>query len=96
MNRTRTTSAVIGSAFFLGLFAASASTATAEDSAPCATQQARVDRANAKLADLTAKFAAHPTTKNQKAKKAQAQRVAHAMARLDKCAAAPASSDAED
>ena len=44
-----------------------------------------------KLADLTAKFAAHPTTKNGKAKKAQVQRVAHATAHLDKCLAAQTS-----
>lgn len=56
--------------------------------APCATQQVHVDKAGAKLADLTAKFAAHPTKKNLKAKKAQVQRVARATNRLEKCLAA--------
>ena len=54
---------------------------------PCARQQAQVDRATAKLAELQEKFAAHPTLKNKKAKKAQVQRVAHATARLDSCRA---------
>ncbi|HET7067910.1 MAG TPA: hypothetical protein VFQ01_12215 [Nocardioides sp.] len=60
------------------------------DDAPCATQQTQLDRATAKLDTLTAKFAAHPTKKNLKAKKAQVQRVNHATARLDKCLAAQA------
>ena len=94
MNRFRTTAVALVSTLALGSFAAAtapAAVASPADSAPCATQQAHVDKATAKLADLTAKFAAHPTQKNQKAKKAQAQRVAHATARLDKCLAALAS-----
>jgi peptidoglycan hydrolase CwlO-like protein len=95
-------------------------------SAPCATQQAQLDRATAKLADLQAVFnhekrdlkkAQHAlanahTAKAKKlakavvaddradvadaaaAKKAQAQRVAHAQARLDKCVASSTPSPA--
>jgi hypothetical protein len=93
-NWTRTTAVAFVSTLALGSFAAagvpSAFAAHASDT-PCATQQAHVDKATAKLADLTAKFAAHPTTKNQKAKKAQAKRVAHATARLETCLAAQSS-----
>ena len=103
-----------------------AATATAAshapEHAPCSTQQAHVDRAQAKLDALTGKFAAQSAkvkkdrtavaaTKGSakaqakkalaadkvkkariaKAKKAQAQRVAHANAALQKCqASAPA------
>jgi hypothetical protein len=94
MNRFRTTAVALVSTLALGSFAAAtapAAFASHAASAPCATQQAHVDKATAKLADLTAKFAAHPTTKNGKAKKAQVQRVAHATARLDKCLAAQTS-----
>ena len=49
------------------------------------------DYALAKLAALTAKYAAHPVKKIHKAKKAQVQRVAHATARLDTCLAAQTS-----
>jgi hypothetical protein len=94
MNRFRTTAVALVSTLALGSFAAAtapAAFAGHADSAPCATQQAHLDKATAKLADLTAKFAAHPTTKNGKAKKAQTHRVAHATARLDKCLAAQAS-----
>jgi hypothetical protein len=92
MNRFRTSAVALVSTLALGSFAAAAVPAFAGDAsdAPCATQQAHVDRAGAKLADLTAKFAAHPTTKNLKAKKAQVHRVAHATARLDTCLAAQA------
>lgn len=81
----------IASAFAFGALAlTSVAPAVADDTTtePCATQQAQLDRANAKLAALTEKFAAHPTKKVKKAKKAQVQRVAHAQARLDKCLAA--------
>jgi hypothetical protein len=91
MNRFRTTAAVFVSTLALGSFAlAAAPTAFADgpSGAPCASQQARSDRAAAKLADLTVKFAAHPTQKNLKAKKAQVKRVAHATTRLDTCLAA--------
>ena len=50
-------------------------------------QQAQLDRAQAKYDALQQKYAEHPTTKNEKAKKAQAKRVEHAQARLDKCEA---------
>lgn len=92
MNWIRTTAVAFVSTLALGSFvAAGAPAAFADKPAPCATQQAHVDKATAKLADLTAKFAAHPTQKNLKAKKAQVQRVAHATSRLDKCLAAQTS-----
>ena len=62
--------------------------AVAATDTSCASQQAHVDKATAKLADLTAKYAAHPVKKNLKVKKAQVQRVAHATSRLDTCLAA--------
>ncbi|MGC4109552.1 MAG: hypothetical protein QM747_03815 [Nocardioides sp.] len=87
----RKTAVAIVSTVALGSFVASAVPAAyADKPAPCSKQQTQVDKATAKLAELTAKFAAHPTTKNHKAKKAQVQRVAHATARLDKCLAAQA------
>lgn len=92
MTTIRTAVVACVSTIALGGFAAApVLTANADDGTdePCATQQAQLDRATAKLDDLTAKFAAHPTTKNGKAKKAQAQRVAHAQARLDDCVAGP-------
>lgn len=66
-----------------------AAPAHADDSAsqPCAQQQAQYDRANAKLAKLTAKWQEHPNAENKKAKKAQQQRVAKSQARLEKCQA---------
>jgi hypothetical protein len=88
MNPVRTSVAAIASTLVLGALAVTGvATANADDGStePCAKQQAQVDRATAKYDALQAKFAAHPTKKNQKAKKAQAQRVAHAQARLDKC-----------
>lgn len=91
MNSFRRTAVALVSTVAFGAFALSVvPAANADDTAPapCATQQAQLDKATAKLAALTAKFAAHPTKHNQKAKKAQAQRVAHATARLDACMAA--------
>jgi hypothetical protein len=90
MNRIRTTAVVFVSSLALGSFAAAGapSAYAGKSDVPCATQQAQLDKATAKLDALTAKFAAHPTKKVKKAKKAQAQRVAHATARLDKCVAA--------
>ncbi len=90
MNRFRTTAVAFVSTLALGSFAAAGvPTAFADDTtdAPCATQQAHVDKATAKWEALQAKYAAHPTKKVKKAKKAQAQRVAHATAKLDKCLA---------
>jgi hypothetical protein len=93
MNRLRTAAVALVSTLALGSVATATAPAFAgkPSDAPCAHQQAHVDKATAKLADLTAKFAAHPTVKNKKAKKAQVQRVAHATAKLDKCLAAQAS-----
>jgi hypothetical protein len=81
--------AIVSSIAFGTLALSSVSTAYADDtdSVPCAAQQMHVDKASAKLAALTAKFAEHPTTKNLKAKKAQVQRVSHAAARLAACLA---------
>lgn len=88
MNRLRTSAVAIVSTVALASFAATTGpSAFAAKPAPCATQQAHVDKATTKLADITAKFAAHPTQKNLKAKKAQVKRVDHATARLDKCLA---------
>jgi len=83
----RTAAVAFVSCLALGAVAAPAA-AHAEGDAPCATQQTQLDRATAKLADLQAKFAAHPTMKNGKAKKAQVKRVEHAQERLDTCLAA--------
>jgi hypothetical protein len=84
----------IVSIFALG--ALTAGPAVADDSTtptdPCAKQQTQVDRASAKYAALQSKYAEHPSKKNKKAKKAQAQRVAHAQARLDDCQAESAAS----
>jgi hypothetical protein len=91
MNPLRTAAVGVVSAFALSTFAltgASAATADhkpAKPSEPCAAQQAQVDKATAKLALLTEKYAAHHTKKVKKAKKAQVQRVAHATARLNAC-----------
>jgi hypothetical protein len=94
MTRTRTTAAAVFSAFALSTLALTAVPAAQADDAgttdPCATQQAQLDRASAKYDALQAKFAAHPTTKNKKAKKAQVKRVEKAQARLDRCQAASA------
>ena len=95
MNRFRTTAVALVSTLALGSFAAvTVPTAFAHGGkpAPCSMEQAHVDKATAKLDALAAHFAAHPTKKNKRAEKAQAQRVAHAANRLAKCmAAAPAS-----
>jgi hypothetical protein len=89
MNRLRTTAVAVVSTVALGSFAAATvPTAFAHGGgkpAACSTQQAHVDKATAKLDALAAKFAAHPTKKNQRAEKAQAQRIAHAANRLAKC-----------
>ena len=94
MNRTRTTVVAFLATVAFGTGAVAAgSTAFADDTtdAPCATQQAHVDKATAKWEALQAKYAAHPTKKVKKAKKAQAQRVAHKTAKLEKCLAAQTS-----
>jgi hypothetical protein len=91
MNRMRTVAVALISTVALGSFAVTAvPTAFGDDTtdAPCAAQQAHVDKATAKLAALTAKYAAHPTKHTQKAKKAQVQRLAHATSRLETCLAA--------
>lgn len=90
MNRFRTTAVALVSTLALGSFAAATvPTAFAGGKpAPCSTEQAQVDKATAKLDALAANFAAHPTRKNKRAEKAQAQRVAHAANRLAKCLAA--------
>jgi uncharacterized protein involved in copper resistance len=90
MNRLRTTAVAIVSTVALGSVAAvTVPTAFAQGRpAPCSVQQAHVDKATAKLDTLAAHFAAHPTKKNKRAEKAQAQRVAHAASRLAKCLAA--------
>jgi hypothetical protein len=90
MSSLRNTAVSIVSTVALGAFALSfVPSAQADETAtePCATQQAQVDKATAKLDALTAKFAAHPTKKVKKAKKAQVQRVAKATARLEACVA---------
>jgi hypothetical protein len=90
MNRFRTTAVAVASALALGSFAAAAvPTAFADGQpAPCSIQQTQVDAANAKLDALAAVFAAHPTRKNKRAEKAQAERVAQAANRLAACLAA--------
>jgi hypothetical protein len=94
MNRFRATAVAIVSTVALGsLTAATVPTAFAGGRpAPCSLQQAHIDKATAKLDALAAVFAAHPTKKNKRAEKAQAQRIAHAANRLANClAAAPVS-----
>lgn len=91
MNRFRTTAVAFVAATAVGSFgmaAAPTALAAPPSDTPCATKQAQVDRATAKLEALTVKFAAHPSKKIKKAKKAQVQRVARATARLEKCLAA--------
>jgi hypothetical protein len=89
MSPLRTTAVSFVAALALGGLAATTAPANADETAsePCAQQQAQVDRANAKLASLTEKWQSHPSQANTKAKKAQAQRVARAQARLDQCQA---------
>ena len=102
MSRIRTAAVAFASTIALGSGVALTAPAAnagppdnAANPAPCAQQQAQLNRATAKLADLTVKFANHPTKKNKRAEKAQVKRVAHATARLDKCTAAqPASAAA--
>lgn len=91
MSIIRTTAAAFAASLALGGLAVAAP-AHADDAAPepCAQQQAQYDKASAKLAKLTEKWQANPTPETKKAKKAQAQRVAKAEARLDKCEAAQA------
>jgi hypothetical protein len=95
MTRTRTTAAAFIATLAFGAAAvATGPTAFADDTtdAPCATQQAHVDKATAKWEALQAKYAAHPTKKVKKVKKAKkAQRVAHKTAKLEKCLAAQVS-----
>jgi hypothetical protein len=94
MIRFRTTAVALVSTVALGSVAAvTVPTAFAGGKpAPCAQQQTHVDKATAKLDALAAHFAAHPTKKNKRAEKAQAQRVAHAANRLANClASAPVS-----
>lgn len=88
MNSVRKTSIALVCMVALGSVAVTtAPEAFAGKPAPCAKQQTQVDKATVKLAELTTKFAAHPTKKNKRAEKAQVQRVAHATVRLDKCLA---------
>lgn len=94
MSRTRTTAVALVSTLALGSFAAATvPTAFAHGGkpAPCDTQRAQVDKATAKLDALAIHFAAHPTKKNQRKEKAQAQRVAHAATRLANCLTGPVS-----
>jgi hypothetical protein len=91
MHRFRTTAVALVSSFALASFATTVPAAFAHRPAPCVRQQAHVDKATGKLADLTVRFAAHPTQKNLKAKRAQAHRLAHATTRLDTCLAAQSS-----
>lgn len=92
MNMMRKTVVALVSTVALGSAASVATPAAfAEKPAPCSKQTTQVDKANAKLAALIAKFEAHPTKKNHRAEKAQVKRVEHAQARLDKCLAAQAS-----
>jgi hypothetical protein len=92
MNKIQKTTVALVSTLALGSFAAATTPAAfADKPAPCSKQQTHLDKATAKLAELTAKFEAHPTKKNHKAKKAQVHRVAHATTRLDNCLAAQVS-----
>ncbi len=90
MNTLRTTAVAFVATLALGGLAATAAPANAErpTTEPCAQQQAQFDKATAKLAALTEKWENNPTPETKKAKKAQAQRVAKAEARLEKCQAA--------
>ena len=90
--------AIVSSIAFATLALSSVPAAHADETAsvPCADQQMQVDKANAKLTALIAKFAEHPTTKNLKAKKAQVQRVARATARLEACLAGTTEEPTDD
>lgn len=88
MTRIRTTSVAFVATLALGSFASAGSAAAFADGAapaPCATQLAQYDRASATFDTLAATFAAHPTMKNLKAKKAQVQRRDRALTRLTTC-----------
>ena len=91
MTRLRTTVVAVVSTIALGSGAAVALPAAFADGggkpAPCSRAAAQVDKGTAKLDALIAHFAAHPTKKNKRQAKAQAQRVSHASARLAKCLA---------
>jgi hypothetical protein len=91
MSLFRTTSVAFASTIAVAAIATgplpAANAGHSSDDNSCAKQQTQLDRATAKLDALSEKFAAHHTTKNKKAKKAQVQRVAHAQARLDACMA---------
>ena len=91
MTMIRTTAAAFVASLALGgLGVAAPAHADETAPAPCSQQQKHYDKASAKLAALTAKWEAHPKAETKKAKKAQAQRVAKAQARLEKCQAAQA------
>lgn len=89
MTPARTFAVALASTIAFGTMAASSVAAAYADedtsSVSCSQQQTQVDKATAKMVSLTAKFAAHPTQKNLKAKKAQVQRVDRATARLEAC-----------
>jgi hypothetical protein len=94
MNRFRSTAVALVSTLALGSVGAVAvptAFAHGRKPAPCSIQKAHVDKATAKLDALATNFAAHPTKKNQRAEKAQAQRLAHAANRLANCLTPPAS-----
>ena len=87
MQQLRKSTVALAVTLALGGLGLGVSGAQADDTEtlPCAAQQAKVDKATAKLAALTAKLAEKPTKGTAKAKKAQVQRLAHATARLDAC-----------
>ena len=89
MNTVRSTAVAFVATLALGGLTATAAPANADrpSDEPCAQQQAKVDKATAKLEALTAKWEANPTQANRKAKKAQTQRVAKAEDRLEECQA---------
>ena len=91
MSLIRPTSAALASVLTAGVLVAGAPLSARADHEPCHKQQAKVEKATAKLEALTAKFAAHPTKKVKRAKKAQVQRVSRTTTRLDACLAAAAS-----
>ena len=97
MNRVRSTAVAFVSCLALGGVAVAGQSAAfaAEGDEPCAKQQTQVDKAQAALDRAAANFAAHPTTKNGKEKKAQKQRLAKATERLEECLAEPTEEPAE-
>ncbi len=100
MTPVRTFAVALASTIVFGTMAASSLAVAHADedtsSVPCAQQQTQVDKATAKLASLTVKFAAHPTQKNLKAKKAQVQRVDRATARVEVCLAGTTEEPTDD